>query len=132
MEALLLRLLTELQAIGRNHEELYDSEVREAMGVAIMEGFVRCISGYQIPADLGMMTENDNKSVRDALVRYINDANLRAAELCLASFHARLAAFQNRYVRVVPSSAKDYEELFGHTPPDWYDLDGNVIWDRVS
>ena len=34
-------LLNRLEAIGKNHKELFDSDVRQEMSNAIMEGFVR-------------------------------------------------------------------------------------------
>ena len=131
MGQLLLRLLTELETVGRDHEELYDSEVREAMGEVIMQGFVRSIPGYEVPKNLGMYDDAANAVVSGALACYIASANQVALEIGLTSFHSRLAAIQNRAVRVNPQTAEDYEELFGHTPPEWYDVDGNVIWDRV-
>ena len=58
-------------------------------------------------------------------------ANKLADKIGLSSFHARLAAFQNRAARTNPDIAVGYEELFGHTPPEWYDEAGNIIWDRA-
>jgi hypothetical protein len=40
MDKLLLQLLERLEAIGEHHGELFDTEVRESMGIAIMQGFV--------------------------------------------------------------------------------------------
>lgn len=131
MQKLLLRLITELEAIGRIHEELFDSDVREAMGGAIMQGFVRHIEDYEITDNLGMFTSSANKDVKQSLVRYVNEANHEAKELGLGSFHSRLAAFQDSAVTLPSPSGFDYEELFGHTPPEYYDAEGIVIWDRV-
>ena len=131
MEEALLQLLKELEAIGEQHEELYDSEVREIIGNAIAEGFIRRTSGYRVPDGVKMYSDSANTSVRNALVQYIADAGQAASEIGLDSFHSRLDAFQNRNVRVNPKTAVDYEDLFGHMPSDWYDVDGNVIRDRV-
>jgi hypothetical protein len=131
MEEHLLKLLSTLESLGNHYDELYDSEVREAMGEVIMQGFVRCIEEYEIPAQFGMFTPNAEKSVRDSIASYIDSANRTAEECGLNCFHDRLNAFQNSDVRVNRAVNVDYEELFGHTPPDWYDEGGNVIWDRV-
>jgi hypothetical protein len=131
MENLLHELLGRLERLGETHGELYDSEVREQMGDAIMEGYVRRSPGYRLPDRFGMLSEAADAEVRAALAAYIEGANTHAEEIGLASFHARLAAFQNPAVRIDPAIAVDYDDLFGHTPPDWYDEAGNVLWDRV-
>ncbi len=131
MEAALLKLLKTLESLGDVHEELYDSEVRERIGNAIMDGFVRNLPGYFVPRDLGMFSDEANCLVQHALEDYISLANHLCREKGITKFHDRLAAFQNRDARVNPRTAVDYEDLFGHTPPEWYDANGNVLWDRV-
>ena len=131
MESLLLELLRRLERLGDIHEELYDSEAREQIGGLVMEGFVRRTPGFSMPKRLGMLSEQADSELRQTLSEYIEAANKLADEIGLSSFHARLAAFQNRAVRSNPSIDVDYEELFGHTPPEWYDEAGNVLWDRV-
>lgn len=131
MESLLLDLLRRLEHLGDNHGELYDSEAREQIGGLVMEGFVRKTPGFIMPERLGMLSEEADSELRRILSEYIEAANRLADEIGLSSFHARLAAFQNRAVRTNPAIDVDYEELFGHTPPEWYDETGNVLWDRV-
>jgi hypothetical protein len=131
MEEALLQLLTTLEALGETHEELYDSEVRERMGNAIRDGYVREKPNYEVPSDLGMYSDEANEAVQRAIETYIAAANELARELGIVTFHDRIAAFQNGNVRVNPETAIDYEELFGHSPPEWYDSEGNVLWDRV-
>ncbi len=131
MEHLLLELLGRLESLGEAHGELYDSEMREQMGGAIMEGYVRRSPGYRLPERFGMLSEVADAEVRSALAAYIEGANAVADELGLELFHDRLAAFQNPAVRTHSALAVDYDEFFGHTPPDWYDEAGNVLWDRV-
>jgi hypothetical protein len=131
MEDLLLELLGRLERLGAAHGELYDSEVREQMGDAVMEGYVRRRSGHRLPDRFGMLSEAADAEVRAALAAYIEGANALAEEIGLSSFHARLAAFQDPAVRTDPAIAVDDDDLFGHTPPDWYDEGGNVLWDRV-
>jgi hypothetical protein len=131
MEQLLLELLSRLEGLGESHEELYDSEVRERMGDAIMEGYVRRTPGYEVPARFGMFTEAADAEVREALAAYMKSANTLADEVGLASFHARLATFQNSEVSTSSAISVYYDDLFGHTPPDWYDEAGTILWDRV-
>ena len=127
----LLQLLKTLQLLGNRHGEIYDSLVRERIGEAVMERFVRHNLSYEIPIDLGLATIEANSAVHHALEEYVRRANRTAEKLEMTRFHDRLNAFQNPHVRVDPNQDIDYEELFGHTPPEWYDLDGNVISDRI-
>ncbi len=131
MEQLLLELLSQLEAIGEIHGELYDSEVREKMGEAVMEGYVRNSSGYRPPDHFGMYSVEADAAVREALLAYIVTANSLADRIGLTSFKVRLAAFQNPAVRTSSSVQCYYDDMFGHTPPEWYDEGGNVLWDRV-
>jgi hypothetical protein len=131
MEDALLKLLTTLEALGEIHEELYDSEVRERMRNAIMDGFVREKPNFEVPRDLGMFTDEANGAVQRALEIYISAANKRSRELGIVTFHVRLAAFQNGNVRTHSETGIYYDDLFGYAPPEWYDSDGNVLWDRA-
>jgi hypothetical protein len=131
MDQILLELLCDLERIGQSHEELYDSEVREQMGNAVMAAFVRQTPGYVFPDQFGMFSEAANAEVRKALASYVDRAIALAAQAMLRTFHDRLRAFQDRSVRTSSAVPVDYEDLFGHTPPEWYDDGGNVLWDRV-
>jgi hypothetical protein len=131
MEALLLELHCRLEKLGESHGELYDSEAREEIGGIVIDGFVRRKPGFKMPERLGMLSEAADLELRQALSAYIDGANKFADEIGFSSFHARLAAFQNPAVRTDSAIPVDYDELFGHTPPEWYDEDGNVLWDRV-
>ena len=126
MEQLLLELLVRLERLGETHGELYDSEAREQIGGIVMDGFVRRKSEFVMPDRLGMLTDTADIELREALAEYIERANKLADEIGLSSFHARLAAFQNRAVRTNPAIDVGYDELFGHSPPEWYDDAGSI------
>ena len=126
MEQILLQLIETLQCIGGEHPELYDSEVRQRMGGAIMDAFVRSRQDCKVPDDFGMYTGHANHRVKTAIESYITAANKRAAELGMIRFYDRLEAFQNPKVQTsVPGN--DYEEFFGHTPLEFYDESGTVV-----
>ncbi|WP_422931910.1 hypothetical protein [Singulisphaera sp. PoT] len=131
METLLLELLYRLESLGKVHGELYDSGAREQIGGLIMDGFVHNKPDYVMPHRLGMLSEDADLELRQSLTSYIEGANKLSAQIGLSSFHERLAAFQNPAVRTNQDIAIDYEEIFGHTPPEWYDEAGNILWDRV-
>jgi hypothetical protein len=52
--------------------------------------------------------------------------NDEAASQGITKFHDRLAVFQNGEVKT-EGSGGDYEEFFGHTPPEFYDENGVVV-----
>jgi hypothetical protein len=125
MEEHLRLLLERLASIGNQHVELYDSEVRERMGEAIMDGFVRQEPDYVVKQDFGMATVAGNLEVRSTLVDYIGAANETAKALGITRFHDRLGALQNTATRTARLK-HDYESFFGHTPPEFYDENGVV------
>ena len=127
MDVILLELLLRLEAIGNEHEELFDSEVRERMGKAIFHGFVKPMHDFQLADDFGMFSSDANAQVRFALGQYLEQANALAVNLHLNTFHQRLAAFQNDSVRTPGRVWNDSDEFFGTTNPDSYDHEGNVI-----
>ena len=71
MEEILRMLLNRLEAIGKDYEELFDSDVRQKMSNAIMEGFVRAKPGFVLPREFGLFTPEANAAVRTALAEYI-------------------------------------------------------------
>jgi hypothetical protein len=119
----LRKLLERLAHIAEAHEEVYDSDVREAMRDAVFHGFLKRVPNFQMPATFETFRAEADQLVRDALVEYINEANSRADALGLG-FRARYAAFQDEDVTVGPQQL-NYGDFFGYTPPDYYDEQGN-------
>ena len=126
MEELLRRLLNELDKIGADHEELYDSECRERMSIAIMDGFLHKESGVALTEDFGLRNAEANQAVMTALAAYIADANEKSAKLGISGFHERLAAFQNEDVKS-DGEGSFYDDFFGYWRPETFDSSGNVI-----
>lgn len=125
MEELLKELLEQLDQIANEHGELMDSEVRERIGVAVMEGFVRNLGVSSFVRNLGMHSDSANDAVYVAIKTYVEQACDLASEARMTGFHQRLEAFQNE--DVFTESGNDYEEFFGHTPPEFYDEEANVV-----
>ena len=125
MEEILRMLLNRLEAIGKDHEELFDSDVRQEMSNAIMEGFVRAMPGFVLPREFGLFTPEANAAVRTALAEYIVAADKEATMQGMTVFHDRLAAMQNADIH--SEEGNDYDEFVGHSPPDVFDTAGNVI-----
>ena len=117
MREALRKLLTRLEEIGRHHEELYDTECRDRMGNAVLEGFARARSDYVLPEDFGLSVVDANRSVREALAQYIDEANFTAERDGIDSFRSRLAAFQDGSVES-PGEGCRYDDFFGYVDPE--------------
>lgn len=125
MDDLLKELLDRLGLVGKNHEELYDTECRDLMSNAVFDGFIRQIDYFFLPSDFGLYSPEANASVREALAAYIAEANAKAAALHLTSFHDRLSAFQNSDVK---SESGDYfDDLFGYSNPSAFNAEGDIV-----
>ena len=126
MEELLRHLLNRLDSIGKEHDELYDSECREQMGNAVMSGFVRALDRYDLPAEFGLYSAEANRMVRSALMEYVNLANAKASDVGMSGFHDRLAAFQNPEIES-DIERNYYDDFFGYAAPKAFDASGRVI-----
>jgi len=124
VDKLLEQLLTALGDIGNDHEEIYDTVVREHMGDAVMAGFIRPVASFEIPESFGMYSAGADGRIKRALAIYITFANEEAAKQGLLAFHDRLGAFQNEDVR--SAHGDYYDDLFGYMDPDQFDSFGNV------
>src|SRR5262245_20844605 len=126
MEKVLAELLERLLAIAQVHGEVHDTEVRQRLDDAVHHGFLIPTPGYQLPESFGLYSPAGNRAVRDALAWFTPVATAAAAAEGLATFHDRLAAFQDLSVRVGPKRAC-YNDFFGWADPRRYDEAGNVL-----
>ena len=125
MRRLLEQLLTDLEIIGNDNEELYDSEVRTNMSKAILETFVKQNRSYVLPTTFGMNTEDGDRKVRDSLARFIDEA-IKATQKDRGGFHQRLAMFQDEDATSQTGSAH-YDDFFGYWRAHDFDDQGNAV-----
>lgn len=124
MKEILLDLMKRLEAVGEQHEELYDTEVRNAMGRTIFRGFLRPEPEFELVDDF-LDAPDANKAIQDALVAYIQAAKERAPQLGYTTFHQRLAAFQD--CGVFTESGATCDEFFGAYNPKLYGSAGEWL-----
>jgi hypothetical protein len=125
MDRVLLELLRRLEAIGEQYEELFDSEVREAMDAAVWSGFIAPVPGYVLPDKFGMYSEEADDLVRRALSGFLDAATEASRIHGLDTFHKRLAAFQNHDIRTTQQN--DFNDFFGWANPAEFDKDGRFF-----
>ena len=113
MKGILRELLDDLERIGEEHDEVYDTDVHERMHVALTQAFVKQVEGYSLPTEFGMFSAEGNSAVREALSRYVTRAIDAAKSAGLHTPEARLDALQD--IHVVSSRGKGtYDEFIGH------------------
>jgi hypothetical protein len=112
MPELLLELLQELESIGIDNEEIYNTVCREKMSSPIWSLFIRPTKRYKWPDDFGLYSDSSNHRVKQALQRYIDGANqLKIVFPSLVLFQNRLAAFQDYTVET--ESQNQFANFFG-------------------
>ena len=98
----LVALLDALEAIGKQHEEVYDTDVRERMADAIERG--------EVPASLGMFSDEGNRAVAAALHAYLSVARSHASALGLDADGRRAAVWNEE---VTSSSGAPVDDFLG-------------------
>jgi hypothetical protein len=115
VEQLLQTLLTDLDAIGEEHEEIGDTEVAMQMTKAVHDGFITPKPGFVLPKQFQMTTPEGDRRVRAALQRFLKKAARVARTEGLNTPEARLAAFQNLDVCSEDAEGGScYNDYFGY------------------
>ena len=112
MKKALKQLLTALDRVFEDHEEVGDTDVREQMYEAVHKGFIVPQAGYSLPAKFGMFSDDGNRKVRDALHKFLGHPDVIAAGKTLPTPEERLAAFQDETVQ--STEGNTFDEYFGH------------------
>lgn len=124
MQEELRRLLERLERIGEEYPDLFNSEVRQAMSNALVDGFARLVPEFALPSSFRMLSAEGNDEVHAALASFLDAARPLAEQQELRTFHQRLAAIQNSAVRT--DEGNDFDEFFGTSNPDFFDERGAV------
>jgi hypothetical protein len=114
MDHFLILLLNRLEEIGEANREIYDSESRDKMSDAVINGFVRPLDHFVLPATFGLFSDVGNAKVHAAIEEYIKSAAPEAHRLGLDSPDDRLAAFQNSDIHTARGQ-KYFDDFFGYT-----------------
>jgi hypothetical protein len=117
MEDALLKFLIALEKIGEEHEELYDTDVREQMYDAVINSFINPKEGYILPVEFGMFSSEGNSAVRSVLERILPEFLSASSNEGLDTPLKRLLSFQNENVET-PGEGNFYDDFFGYIDPD--------------
>jgi hypothetical protein len=105
-------LLNDLDEIGKDAEEVGDTKVRERMSETIYHGFPNPSDGYDIPQEFGMFSDDANKKVRAALIKFLSAVKPKIGSSDLNKPGKRLNAFQDEDVE--PEDGMYYDDYFGY------------------
>jgi hypothetical protein len=112
MKKALKQLISGLDKIMEEHEEVGDTAVREAMYEAVHKGFIAPEAGFQLPDDFQMFSDDGNRQVKAVLAGFLAHPDVKAAATMLGTAQERLDAFQD--LGVESPNGSTYDEYFGH------------------
>ncbi|MBX9571431.1 MAG: hypothetical protein K2X77_21220 [Candidatus Obscuribacterales bacterium] len=111
MNKALIELVDALSEIEKENDEIGDTDVREQMFEAVHKSFIAPEKGYVLPDEFGMFSPEGNKSIKEALSRFLNHPEVKAAAEQLKTPQERLNAFQDL---VDTESGITQEDYFGY------------------
>jgi hypothetical protein len=111
LNKLLSKLLSALESISTDHEEVTDTDVREELATAIYCGFIAPEKSYQLPQSFEMFSDEGDQALRKALAAFFKAACPIADKLGWTEAQ-RQSAFQDP--NVTSAGGLTYDEFFGH------------------
>lgn len=105
-------LLEDLEAIGAEHDELFDTDVRERMWAIVDAALIKQTTEIAVPAELGMFTAEGNAKLRAALEFNLTRLRQVFAIFQLDTEQKRRASFFNP--RLHTEQGRHVDDFFGH------------------
>ena len=106
-------LLEDLGIIAEEHEEVFDTDVRERLSEAAERLVIRREPGYRVPEDLGMFSDEGNRRLRETLESDFERLNQVFDVFELDTEAKRRASFYNPKVRS-DEDGYSVDDFFGH------------------
>lgn len=108
----LLRFYFELEDISNRHDELTDTDVREAIHLTLNRFFIWGHEHKKMPKSYGMFSQGGDSEVAVALEKFLNDPAIRKIENILPVGEERLRFLQDATVQTKNGSL--YDNFIGH------------------
>lgn len=109
-QKVLQTLLTELEDIGEEHDEIYDTDCREQMREVVHNVFVFQKEDYVVPNTFGLFSKEGNELVGKALNKYLIAIEVLTQDIKTSK--KRLAIFQDDDV-YTEYEHQAYDDFFG-------------------
>lgn len=123
MKAALRQLLDDLDEIAESHEEVGDTDVREAMSEAVHHVLLVPNPRYILPDRFRMFSDDGDRLVRRALARFFAHPEVTTLASGEAAPKERLAAFQDESLQSLKGSY--YDDYFGYADDDYFGRRGD-------
>jgi len=104
-------LLEDLEKLGNEHQELYDTDVRESLWSVIEEGLIQQTNDFKVPQDLGMFSPEANTALAKIMMENIKRLREVFAIFDLHTEEKRRASFFNPELHT--ESGRSVEDFFG-------------------
>lgn len=122
MRRIILEFLRELREIERRYGQIADTDVREALHEAIMEGYVERRENFSLPPSFEMLSERGDALVRGAVGRFLDAANEESERLGCPEPRDRLLLLRRAEVPR-PERTGSYDDFMAglelsHATPD--------------
>ncbi len=104
-------LLEDLELIAIEHEEIFDTDVREQMWSFLEARFIRLNKNASLPESFGMFTDEGNDKVREAFARNTENLDTIIDIFSLDTYEKRKITFKN--ARLATRGGNRLDDFFG-------------------
>ena len=109
--ASLAALLEDIEKVSNEHEEVFDTDVREQMWTFLEARFIQLNKETTLPAEFGMFSAEGNEKVREAFARNTENLDTIIKIFSLDTYEKRMTAFTNPKLATPDGSHLD--DFFG-------------------
>jgi hypothetical protein len=104
-------LLEDLDEIAHEHQEIFDTDVRERLWAYLNTRFIRHDFSTDLPEEFGMFSPEGNARIKQAFVRNTKNLDTIIEVFDLATVEQRLTTFTNP--KLVSVGGNHLEDYFG-------------------
>lgn len=104
-------LLDELDDVADQHDELFDTDVRERLWAVVDDVLICRRSPLRVPEELGMFTDEGNRKLRSVLEQHLPQLRDAFETLGVDTPERRLKSFHNPALR--SGRGRRVDEFFG-------------------
>ena len=107
----LAALLEDLETNAHEHEEIFDTDVRERLWTFLEARFIQHNKKTSIPTEFGMFTPAGNESIRDAFARNTENLDTIIDVFSLDTYEKRKLTFTNP--KLTSAAGNHLDDFFG-------------------
>ena len=107
----LAALLEDLETVGHEHEEIFDTDVRERLWTFLEARFIQHDKKTSIPAEFGMFTPEGNESIRAVFARNTEHLDTIIDVFSLDTYEKRKLTLTNP--KLTSAAGNRLDDLFG-------------------